>query len=79
MHIRVTDAIFQKDINFTLENATSHFACAEQYILERNMENSSVIFLVSNSLKVRIQAKQLYGDRLITDTMTHAAHTGNMS
>ena len=79
MHVRISDEIFRHDMNVTLVNASGHFSCAEQYMSEISQKNESVIFLVSNSLNLRIQAKKRYGDKVITDTVTRSSHTGHIT
>ena len=79
MHVRISDEIFRHDMNVTLVNASGHFSCAEQYMSEISQKNESVIFLVSNSLNLRLQAKKWYGDKLITDTVTRSSHTGHIT
>jgi hypothetical protein len=72
-------------INLTSDQSyQKHFDCAtkieNEYFAERGINDTSkrkvVWYLISDSLQVRLEAKEKYGDKLLTNTQDEAIHTG---
>ena len=73
---RIQPAQF-KEKNFTVSTYNNWFKCAEDVEKKLIANGKRVIwFLMSDSLSLRIDAKEVYGDKIVTDTHSHALHTG---
>jgi len=73
---RVQPAQF-KEKNLTVSQYINWFKCAEN-IEKKHAANGKRVkwFLMSDSLSLRIDAKAVYDDKIVTDTHSHALHTG---
>ena len=77
IQIRYSDIIFSNETSVNISHVSHFFTCAEEYAESVSINQSSVMFLITNSLELRKQAKKKYGNRLLTDVATPAKHSGN--
>ena len=76
IQIRVGDDVFTLD-DYHVQNFSHFFSCAAEIEKHRRRPwHTRVIwYLTSDSLSVRREAKQLYGEKLLTNTRSQALHT----